>query len=498
MQPSQISSIPIASIQLADRQRLDYGDIDELAESIKTYGVLQPLLVTEAYELVAGGRRLAAATKAGLQSVPIFIREHLTETQRLEMELEENLRRKDMDWRERCMGIAKRHYAHDRDKAIQGIEWSQKATAELLGLPSVRDVNFSLKLAKLLESELDENRKPKEGARFWPCETIKEAIDLCARDLQDKAMALNAEAFARQATPIEVIEEEKVLLAEFESSDMTEARERYYSNPHNPAGSFEDYWAEKQAKVEQIKQTVYLSKTLIQGDSIAYMHENVGRFDHVITDIPYGIDLDYLDQQNQHGGINNLDQVEELHKVDYNLDLIQAFFPAAFECTKPTAFVVTWCDPWMYRWMADLALNAGFAVQRWPIIWTKPNAMNQCVAYNTTKDYEIALVCRKPGSTIVDQPGTSIIHSGKDELCSEIDHPFCKPFACWKFLIEAFTIKGASILEPFAGRGSGVISMLKLDRVPFGVELDPTHYSYLVDNVKRLHYLPINPNFQFK
>src|SRR5439155_11365606 len=123
---------------------------------------------------------------------------------------------------------------------------------------------------------------------------------------------------------------------------------------------------------------------------------------------------------------------------------------------------------------------------------------NQCVAYNTTKDYELVIVARKKGSVLAKQPNTSIVSCGRDELCNEIGHPFAKPFDAWRFLVECVSIQGQVILEPFAGRGSGVISMLKLDRNVYAVELDASHYNALLENVKSLFYLKLNPNFVFK
>jgi site-specific DNA-methyltransferase (adenine-specific) len=195
--------------------------------------------------------------------------------------------------------------------------------------------------------------------------------------------------------------------------------------------------------------------------------------------------------------MRDLDTILELHDVEYNRQLIADFFPAAFNALGKSGFVITWCDQMLWQYMHDCAVRAGFAVQKWPITWVKNNAMNQCVAYNTTKDTEIAIVCRKKSSVLTWQPNTSVIHAGKDDLCNRIDHPFAKPFLCWEFLIKMVSLEGQTILEPFAGRGSGVLSILDLKRKAIGIELDATHYSYLLENVKQF-YLRLNPSFIFK
>lgn len=497
-------SLQIDLIVVEDRQRIDLGDIDELASSIQQHGLIQPIVVTlETFRLVAGGRRLAAVTKLGWKEVPVVYKEKLTPSELFVLELEENIRRKSMTWQEHCLTIAKIHRLKFSLNAQEGVNWTQQATAELLGIPGTREINQSLRLARLLENELDENKTLKPDARFWKCETVSEAHRLIFRDEEAEALSVLASKHKALATPSEVFEEEKTLLAEFEAVESSpdafaEERARYYSNPHNPPDSFDDYWKEKQEWAQQARQTIYLSTRLIHGDSIKYMRENPSRFDHVITDIPYGIDMAMLNQQNPHGTMRDIDTVEELHDVNYNKQLIADFFPAAFTTIKDKGFCITWCDQMLWQFMYDCATKAGFAVQRWPITWVKTQAMNQCVAYNTTKDTEIAIVCRKPGTTLSKQPQTSVVHSGKDGICQSIDHPFAKPFDVWRFVVELASVEGESILEPFAGRGSGVISMLKMNRNVIGVELDDNHYNALLENVKQLFYLPLNPNYIFR
>jgi ParB family chromosome partitioning protein len=74
-------------------------ELNELAESIKIYGVIQPLIVTRAngrYELIAGERRLRASKIAGLQKVPVVVRDY-DQQKKLEVALVENLQREDLN-----------------------------------------------------------------------------------------------------------------------------------------------------------------------------------------------------------------------------------------------------------------------------------------------------------------------------------------------------------------------------------------------------------------
>jgi DNA modification methylase len=143
----------------------------------------------------------------------------------------------------------------------------------------------------------------------------------------------------------------------------------------------------------------------------------------------------------------------------------------------------------LWQFMYDQAIAAGFVVQRWPITWLKlSSCMNQTVGYNTTKDTEIAIVCRKPGAVLMWQPNTSIIEAGNDELTNKINHPFAKPFAVWERLIKMVSYEGQLILEPFMGGGSGVISGLRMNRRMMGCELETYHYNEAIANIKELHY----------
>ncbi len=148
--------------------------------------------------------------------------------------------------------------------------------------------------------------------------------------------------------------------------------------------------------------------------------------------------------------------------------------------------------------MYDLAIAAGFKVQRWPITWDKTHScMNQTAQFNFTKSTEIAIVCRKGRATLVTPQARCIVSASRDDLCRDIGHPFAKPRAIWEYLANAVSIEGQLILEPFAGRGSGVISMLGIKRNVVGVELQEAHYNALLENVKTQHFLKLNPNLKF-
>jgi len=82
------------------REKFDIEELENLAASIREHGVIQPLIVSPGkngiYVLIAGERRLQAARKAGLKTVPVVIR-HATDQQLLELALIENVQRADLN-----------------------------------------------------------------------------------------------------------------------------------------------------------------------------------------------------------------------------------------------------------------------------------------------------------------------------------------------------------------------------------------------------------------
>ncbi|HSL31245.1 MAG TPA: ParB/RepB/Spo0J family partition protein [Anaerolineales bacterium] len=98
-----VTHVPVDSIERNPRQpreKFDSEELDRLAESIREHGVIQPLIVSPgkngSYILVAGERRLQAARRAGLTTVPVVIR-HATDQQLLELALIENIQRADLN-----------------------------------------------------------------------------------------------------------------------------------------------------------------------------------------------------------------------------------------------------------------------------------------------------------------------------------------------------------------------------------------------------------------
>ncbi|MBM4142325.1 MAG: chromosome partitioning protein ParB [Lentisphaerae bacterium] len=96
--------VAVNSIIVTDRVRQEVGDVGPLTDSMKLRGQLNPITITRGNELVAGYRRLLAARKLGWEHIDANIVHRDSEIEKLEMQLEENVHRKDFSPQELLEG----------------------------------------------------------------------------------------------------------------------------------------------------------------------------------------------------------------------------------------------------------------------------------------------------------------------------------------------------------------------------------------------------------
>ena len=140
------------------RRKFDEEALDELASSIKTYGVLQPIIVNKKenfYEIVAGERRWRAKKKAGLEEMPCIIKEDITDKSNKEIALIENLQRVDLNPIDKAKGLK---------ELIDDYGMTQQEVAEAIGI-SRSNIANSIRILRLDPRviKLAENGKLTEG-----------------------------------------------------------------------------------------------------------------------------------------------------------------------------------------------------------------------------------------------------------------------------------------------------------------------------------------------
>jgi len=123
------------------RTRMDEGALNELADSIRSQGIMQPILVRPLsagkgqYEIIAGERRVRAAKIAGLKDVPVLVRE-VPDEHAAVMALIENIQREDLNPLEEAQGVRRLldEFSLTHEQAAQAIGRSRSATSNLLRL----------------------------------------------------------------------------------------------------------------------------------------------------------------------------------------------------------------------------------------------------------------------------------------------------------------------------------------------------------------------------
>jgi ParB family chromosome partitioning protein len=191
-----VRTLPVTSLhpnRFQPRARFDETAIEDLAASVRAQGIIQPLVVTpegEGYAIIAGERRWRAAQKAGLEAVPVVVRQVADDRELLELALVENLQRSDLNPIEEAEA-----YAALQEK----FGLSQEEVATRVGKARTTVTNV-LRLLRLPDEVLDllrEGRLTAGQARpLLGIEDIDEQVRLADRAVRDGLSARDVERLA--------------------------------------------------------------------------------------------------------------------------------------------------------------------------------------------------------------------------------------------------------------------------------------------------------------
>ena len=154
--PSQLKLDQMVAGMYQPRTRMDEGALYELAESIKAQGIMQPILVRQLhdgpnagkYEIIAGERRFRASRLAGLDAVPVLVRDVPNEAAAA-MALIENIQREDLNPLEEAQGLHRliKEFGLTHETAAQAVGRSRSAASNLLRLLNLADPVQSMLMA---------------------------------------------------------------------------------------------------------------------------------------------------------------------------------------------------------------------------------------------------------------------------------------------------------------------------------------------------------------
>jgi ParB family transcriptional regulator, chromosome partitioning protein len=194
----ELAQIPVASLKAGryqPRTRMDKGALEELAESIKSRGIVQPILVrpmsSGTYEILAGERRWKAAQLAGLATIPAVVRE-VTDDAALGIGLIENIQREDLNAIEEARGVKRLvdEFKLTHEDAARAIGRSRSAVTNLMRL---------LELANAVQEMVLDGRLDMGHARALLALSKARQVELAERIAAGGLSVREAERLAQEA-----------------------------------------------------------------------------------------------------------------------------------------------------------------------------------------------------------------------------------------------------------------------------------------------------------
>ena len=194
----ELAQIPVASLKAGryqPRTRMDKGALEELAESIKSRGIVQPILVrpmsSGTYEILAGERRWRAAQLAGLATIPAVVRE-VTDDAALGIGLIENIQREDLNAIEEARGVKRLvdEFKLTHEDAARAIGRSRSAVTNLMRL---------LELANAVQEMVLDGRLDMGHARALLALSKARQVELAERIAAGGLSVREAERLAQEA-----------------------------------------------------------------------------------------------------------------------------------------------------------------------------------------------------------------------------------------------------------------------------------------------------------
>ncbi len=185
------------------RTRMDEGSLYELAESIKAQGVMQPILVRpvgpDRYEIIAGERRMRAAKLAGLDEVPVLVRD-VPDESAAAMALIENIQREDLNPLEEAQGLRRLtdEFGLTHEMAAQAVGRSRSAASNLLRLLNLTEPVQQMLMAGDIDMGHARALLPLDGAQQIISATEIAAKKLSVREAE-KLVARASVSSGRQA-----------------------------------------------------------------------------------------------------------------------------------------------------------------------------------------------------------------------------------------------------------------------------------------------------------
>lgn len=417
----QTLEVPINQVDMGERARKVYQNVEALAKSIQSRGLLNrpnayiQKSLDKPYKLMAGGRRYKAFQLlqewGETTTIPLDVwPEDITELEARYIELIENKERENLTWQEE---VALTDQIHKLEFGT-----TVKETAETLKT-SPSTVSRDLKLAK----------------------AIQEVPELAKCDSKEEAMKVLNRA------------EEKLLQRELAKR------------------------VEKKNAAKGVDRTKKnMMDAFIVGDTFEKIAKVPDKMINLISLDP-DYNIDFTSERKTTQGRFQADYNEWKQERHQQGDSYEEYmFEVLSECyrvLKDPGWLLCWHSTTQAEMIYQTMLKVGFDAKRHPLVWIKPGKSGRVSnpTHSFTVDYECCLYARKGDAHLVQQGPSSIFTypSVRNNI-----HPCEKPVPLLEDLFKLFCDPGASILAPFLGSGNDIIAAANCGMTAIGFELSET------------------------
>jgi len=408
----------ISDISIGSRSREDFGDLELFASTISEQGLIHPITIDTNNTLIAGGRRLAACKLLKWEKIPTIIIKVGEEVSIPELELLENLARKNFTWPERCAIIKKIYEA----KKAKDESWSVRKTATFIDI-SVGGVSDQISMAKAIEviPELASYETFDEASKKW------DAIQI---QLLQAEQAKRVDALPKSEPELFLPLDEDI------------------ASP-SPADKKPVYSLREQKQLSAMYQT---------GDTMKFLEalpdNHFGQFTFMDVDPDYGIG--FKDFKNVQASLEHYHEILPENFTEFFTTLCHQLYRV-----MESGWITMWFGERWQTFIYDILIQAGFKVDPIPCIWVKPSGRTQVPKYYPQRCYESFFLASKNDAdgwrqTLVEKGFSNVFNYTQQGTTF---HPATKPIPLLLDIItkvRGWTNKDSQIFIPFAGSGNAI------------------------------------------
>ncbi len=454
------------------RQReMTAADVEDMKQSLVNSGFINPIVVRDVdgdMVLVAGERRLTAALSLGLTEVPVRLFSNLTATEAEVIELEENIKRKELYWRDNVRAVGRLHQM----KRTEDAKWRVDDTAALVALHPAH-------VRKILHV-FDNIDSPKLSA----VEGIEQAYNTLHRFAERKAadvvagiIANGAEIFGEKLQGNQIPQDE-IILDDFEISKPPSVFDEAVPPPAGEAAtSGAPVASPTPAQRPAVPAYIPPTDPIICANVLDWLPTYTGpKFSLIHCDFPYG-NYKGDDSSGSMAGVeteNFYDNHEEIYwtllsALTANLDRIMSY----------SAHMVFWFNMNFYTETVKQLRATGLMVHDHPLVWHKTpgggGGLGVVPGTATTyprRTYDTALLAVR-GNRPLAKPG---MNSYAAPTVGNKIHPSQKPEPMLRHFLSMVVDETTTVFDPTCGSGAALRAAEDLGaKGILGVEMDPNY-----------------------